>query len=142
MSGSALVPSSVTTVPFTFTWPALINSSALRREAIPAAAIIFCRRSAGMCEELLFLTSGLRDFFYVRRFGLVCFRRIFCRNQLALERFRHELLKLFHAGQFVHVLQSKAHEKFFGRLVENRPPDDLLATRSRDQLPVQQSSNH
>jgi len=34
-------------------WQAsLINSSALRREAIPAAAIIFCRRSAGICAKL------------------------------------------------------------------------------------------
>src|SRR5271155_3643098 len=53
MSASALVPSSVTTVPFTLTWPPLISSSALRREAIPAAAIIFCRRSAGMLRKRL-----------------------------------------------------------------------------------------
>src|SRR6185437_13935556 len=38
-------------VPLTCTWPEVINSSALRREAIPAAAIIFCRRSAGMMNS-------------------------------------------------------------------------------------------
>src|SRR6185437_5837410 len=43
--GSALLPSSVITWPFTVTRPCAISSSALRREEIPAAAMIFCRRS-------------------------------------------------------------------------------------------------
>src|SRR5579864_919747 len=47
-SGSALLPSSVTICPLTDTTPELISSSALRRDAIPAAAMIFCKRSAGM----------------------------------------------------------------------------------------------
>src|SRR5580658_5309867 len=113
-SASALVPSSVTTFPFTLTWPALISSSALRREAIPAAAIIFCRRSAGierasnLAGQLFFLSSGLGDVFRLR-IGLMRLRRVFCRNQLPLERFRHQLLELLHARQFVHVVQAKAH---------------------------------
>src|ERR1700730_2283322 len=45
-SGSALVPSSVTTSPFRVTRCAVISSSALRRDAIPDAAIIFCNRSS------------------------------------------------------------------------------------------------
>src|SRR4029077_5520142 len=47
-SGSALVPSSVTTSPFSVTRCAVISSSALRRDATPDAAIIFCNRSRGM----------------------------------------------------------------------------------------------
>src|SRR5271163_1666351 len=92
VSGSALLPSSVTTVPFTFTWPALISSSALRRDAMPAAAMIFCSRSAGMYEELLFLSGGLRDLFR-RRICLARFRPVFCWNQLFLKRLRHQLLR-------------------------------------------------
>src|ERR1700687_250058 len=42
---SAFVPSSVTTWPLTRTWPLTISCSAWRREAMPARAIIFCRRS-------------------------------------------------------------------------------------------------
>src|SRR5579864_2386683 len=42
---SAFVPSSVTTLPFTRTWPLTISCSAWRREAMPARAIIFCSRS-------------------------------------------------------------------------------------------------
>jgi hypothetical protein len=38
-------------VPFTETAPELISFSALRREAIPAAAMIFCRRSEGMLTK-------------------------------------------------------------------------------------------
>src|SRR5947209_16691425 len=50
-SGSALLPSSVTIVPFTETAPEVISFSALRREAIPAAAMIFWRRSEGMLRK-------------------------------------------------------------------------------------------
>src|SRR5579859_5913456 len=46
-AGSAFVPSSVTVFPLTATRPVVISSSALRREQIPAAAMIFCRRSKG-----------------------------------------------------------------------------------------------
>src|SRR5437016_5366286 len=45
-SGSAFAPSSLTTTPLTRTCPLRINSSAWRREAIPARAIIFCSRSS------------------------------------------------------------------------------------------------
>src|SRR5579872_2565844 len=44
-AGSALVPNSRTTLPFSSTWPSEISSSALRREATPACARIFCKRS-------------------------------------------------------------------------------------------------
>src|ERR1051326_1156971 len=52
VSRSALLPSSVTVWPFTVTRPCVISSSALRREETPAAAMIFCNRSAAT------LTSG------------------------------------------------------------------------------------
>src|ERR1700722_6836131 len=48
---SALVPSSVTTLPFTRTWPLRMSCSAWRREAMPARAICFWRRSLGMDIE-------------------------------------------------------------------------------------------
>jgi hypothetical protein len=41
----------VTTVPFTCTRPEEINSSAFRREATPAAAIIFWSRSSGIMKS-------------------------------------------------------------------------------------------
>src|SRR5271157_1528740 len=50
---SALEPSSVTVFPLTATRPWRINSSALRREVMPAAAMIFCSLS---CIE-----DGARD---------------------------------------------------------------------------------
>src|SRR5258708_2674832 len=50
-SRSAFEPSSVTILPFTSTRPPAMSFSALRREAIPAAAIIFCKRSEGMYEK-------------------------------------------------------------------------------------------
>src|SRR5438128_850192 len=46
-SMSALVPNSVMIWPLTVTRPWAISSSTLRREAMPAAAMIFCRRSSG-----------------------------------------------------------------------------------------------
>src|SRR6266851_8116053 len=48
---SALEPSSVTICPLTETRPPEIIFSALRREVIPAAEMIFCRRSGGMYRE-------------------------------------------------------------------------------------------
>src|SRR5262245_36260281 len=62
---SALLPSSVTVCPFTLTRPCVINSSALRREAIPAAAMIFCRRSAGTSASRAF-RCDLASYLFVR----------------------------------------------------------------------------
>src|SRR6266550_4256087 len=45
-AASAFVPNSFTTCPFTRTCPLRISSSACRREAIPARAIIFCNLSS------------------------------------------------------------------------------------------------
>src|SRR5574341_415160 len=47
-AGSALVPNSLTTRPLTVTSPSRMSCSAARREAIPARAISFCRRSLDM----------------------------------------------------------------------------------------------
>src|SRR6476661_7500847 len=44
-SGSARVPSVVTVLPLTATRPCVISSSASRRDATPAAEMIFCSRS-------------------------------------------------------------------------------------------------
>src|SRR5260221_10616845 len=59
VSASALVPSSVTVCPLTETTPEVINSSALRREAMPAAAMIFCNRSCAIFATLL--PAGFRE---------------------------------------------------------------------------------
>src|SRR5699024_7508907 len=49
-NGSTRVPNAVTTSSLTSTRPSVIRSSATRREAIPAAAITFCKRSpSGTC---------------------------------------------------------------------------------------------
>src|SRR3989442_15368102 len=72
---SALVPSSVTICPFTDTAPEVISFSALRREAIPAAAMIFCKRSAGMYgkgyqeKQGTTARTGSREAFADRAFG-------------------------------------------------------------------------
>src|SRR3982751_4340781 len=50
-SGSALVPSVLTVWPFPSTRPCVINSSAARRDATPAAEMIFWRRSS-LIEQL------------------------------------------------------------------------------------------
>src|SRR5688572_2797870 len=58
-SGSALVPSSLTTAPLTVTLPATISSSACLREATPAAAISFCRRCSIVLCTLFFVLGAL-----------------------------------------------------------------------------------
>src|SRR6185437_12683785 len=74
VSQSALLPSSLTILPLTETWPWVINSSALRREAYPACEISFCSRSctplslprrAGHGTE----TRGLRQYINADRRG-------------------------------------------------------------------------
>src|SRR5580692_3305084 len=59
LSGSAFVPCSVTTFPLRVTRPAAMISSALRREAMPDAAMIFCSLSAGMVLGALLFLKGL-----------------------------------------------------------------------------------
>src|SRR5690606_11144012 len=49
-SGSALTPSSVTTLSFTSTRPSNINCSLFLRDAIPACAKIFCSRSIDLAH--------------------------------------------------------------------------------------------
>src|SRR5881396_1718347 len=65
-AASAFVPSSRTTRPFTRTCPLAINSSACRREAIPARAIIFCSLSS--------MISFLRSFLVGARYIVPLFR--------------------------------------------------------------------
>src|SRR5208282_6824969 len=71
---SAFVPSSVTTRPFTVTRPETIISSARRREARPARAMIFCRRSsmwlAARAPRRLQLSRYLADGEALRRLAV------------------------------------------------------------------------
>src|SRR5450432_3834347 len=60
-SMSALEPSSVTICPLTETSPPAISFSALRREVIPAAEMIFCRRSEGMYSKVIRKWLGIAD---------------------------------------------------------------------------------
>src|SRR3954468_1282849 len=71
-SGSARVPSSVIVVPLTVTRPCWISVSAVRREAMPAADKIFCRRSA-MALVDFFFDFFVVDFFFVDSFCVDCF---------------------------------------------------------------------
>src|SRR5512133_4072695 len=57
-SGSTFAPSSLTTWPFTVTRPAVISSSQARREAMPAAASTFCKRSSDMSQLYLGTRPG------------------------------------------------------------------------------------
>src|SRR5512146_1633469 len=59
--GSALLPNSLTISPFTDTRPWVINSSAWRREAMPAAAMIFCSRSCGIAHLVSMLNGSQTD---------------------------------------------------------------------------------
>src|SRR5579863_3354143 len=129
-----------------------MSSSALRREAMPAAAMIFWRRSAGIRLRLAFSLFGL-GFGGEAAFGgseaftggrlagrghsLGCCLVVGCRTllrrrieQLGLR--IAQLLELFHAGQLADVLQAEAQQEFLGRLVEDGPPDNLLAAGGRD----------
>ena len=54
-SGSTRIPCSVTSRPFTSTRPSLISCSAARRDATPAAASTFCRRTPSQPLSLLSL---------------------------------------------------------------------------------------
>src|SRR6267142_2834572 len=86
-AASAFVPNSFTTRPFTRTCPLKISSSACRREAIPARAIIFCNLSCivfflsfpcrgGACPTRLFgmLASLSHSMLYKRATKVLSFR--------------------------------------------------------------------
>src|SRR5690242_19447675 len=47
-------------------------------------------------------------------------------QQIALERLRDQLFKLFHAGKFAHIIQAEAQQEFLGGLVKNGSSDDGL----------------
>src|ERR1700722_2702780 len=70
------------------------------------------------------------------------FSRSFRRNQFRLKGVRYQLFEFFHAGKFVDILQAEAHQKFFGRLIENGASDDLFAASSADELAVKQRSDN
>src|SRR5438270_4936342 len=72
------------------------------------------------------------------------FMRILMRNACrigdSLEQSRvrlaRELLELFHAGQFAHVVESEAQQEYLGGLIEDRTADDVFATGGGDELAI------
>src|ERR1700712_4220458 len=64
LSGSMRRPISLTTRPSTFTRPSLISSSALRREATPAAASTFCNRTPSSLPSSSSTPSLIRPVFF------------------------------------------------------------------------------
>src|SRR5438477_766639 len=61
---------------------------------------------------------------------------------IAPQRFPRQRLKLLQARQLFQVAQSKSHQKFFRRLIQNRPPHHFLATCRRNQVLVQESTDY
>src|SRR5262245_9041928 len=113
-SGSAFEPSSVMTCPFTVTRPALIKSSAWRRDATPACARIFWRRS---CIPLLLHFLG---YFF------------FC-SGLTLD----EFLEFLHRRQVAEVFQAEMDEEFLGGFVEDGTAKHFFAPGSIDEFLVE-----
>src|SRR6195952_4509141 len=64
LAGSMRRPISLTTRPSTFTRPSLISSSALRREATPAAASTFCNRTPSSLPSSSSTPSLIRPVFF------------------------------------------------------------------------------
>src|SRR5258705_13230576 len=132
-----------------------MSSSALRREAIPAAAMIFWRRSRGMVTFSqdrrdvrlggLYLRCSLSVYVVVRcgclligdfADGSICSAAclgVTFDKKIAL-RGRSQLLKFLNARQFVYAVKAEAHQKLLRGLVQNWAPDYLLASSSRDEL--------
>src|SRR6267142_1109296 len=230
-AASAFVPNSFTTRPFTRTCPLKISSSACRREAIPARAIIFCNLSCivfflsfpcrgGACPTRLFgmLASLSHSMLYKRAtkvlsfrakrgicFSLLCELCVLCveplfprrcgflsftalrlRHPLIIrrrlfqqflprfhlracriprrrlpdarfvrrtfphrrkpfitpQRFPRQRFELLQTRQLLQIAQPEPHQKFFRRLVQNRPPHHFLAPRRSNQVFVQQCADH
>src|SRR4051812_5242499 len=149
VAGSALAPSCVMVWPFTVTRPEVINSSALRREAMPAAAMIFCKRSWAMALLARFgsrlfgsclFGSLFGRFGYIRHARRISYRRVL-EKRILLVALRH-LLELFHAREFSDVLQAEAKQKILGGLIKDGASHHRLAAGSSDQLAIDQGRQH
>src|SRR5688572_25911341 len=119
-SGSARVPGSRVTAPLTATRPSRIRRSPPRLEVSPACARILLSLSFAMLG---------RDGLGLRR---VPFRRRQLGNhQLALD-----------LRQVAEVAQAEGHEELARRLVDERAPGRLLASRDADEAPLEQVVEH
>src|SRR5687767_9920887 len=107
-SGSARVPGSRVTAPLTATRPSRIRRSPPRLEVSPACARILLSLSFAM------LGRDSRG----RRWGIAFRRRQLGNHELALD-----------LRQVAEVAQPEGHEELARRLVDERAPGRLLASR-------------
>src|SRR5260370_13595024 len=87
----------------------------------------------------------------VRTSASVCRQRTFARHSplvtrhfphIAAQRLSRQRRKVFQARQLLQIAQSKPHQKFLRRLIQNRPPHHFLPPRRLNQIFVQQRANH
>src|SRR5712691_948128 len=64
------------------------------------------------------------------------------KSLIAPQRLPRQRLELLQARQLLQVAQSKPHQEFLRRLVQNRPPHHFLAPRRGNQVLVQQRADH
>src|SRR6266704_3658614 len=107
-------------------------------------------RSRRLLQQL-FPRLHLRARDVLRRLASLCSRLAFARHsplvtrhfpQVAPQRLPRQRLELLQARQLLQVAQSKPHQEFLRRLVQNRPPHHFLAPRRGNQVLVQQRADH
>src|SRR5713101_7542962 len=85
----------------------------------------------------LILRRGRSDIRLVRR-SILRWRK----PLIAPQRLPRQRLKLLQARQLLQIAQSKPHQEFLRRLVQNRPPHHFLPPRCGNQVLVQQRADH
>src|SRR5713101_2811630 len=92
----------------------------------------------------------------VRNSNRVCLARAFTRHSplvthhflrrrkplIAPQRLPRQRLELLQARQLLQIAQSKAHQEFLRRLIQNRPTNHFLPPRRGNQMLVQQRADH
>src|SRR6266571_2963899 len=91
------------------------------------------RRRVSLCPRLAFARhSPLVTRHFPRR----------RKSLIAPQRLSRQRLELLQARQLLQVAQSKPHQEFLRRLVQNRPPHHFLPSRRGNQVLVQQRADH
>src|SRR5438094_416132 len=143
--GSMRVPSVVTARPFTSTRPAWIKRSASRREATPAEAMNFCRRTpappSGVVPVVfaLVLVLGLVIDLLVVIVLAVSLRFLERSGRGRSGQRRGQAAKLLRTRQVLERVQTEVGEKIAGGAVEQRLAHHLLAAQHADELLLEQA---